>query len=295
MSQPLAIIDIGSNSIKLLVGTATKHLFTELIGIRLKSQSTKLTQESIDEAIKAISLLIKKAAQYAPLETLLVATSAVREASNKKLFCQQVLSATGHKVNVLTGEEEAKFIAEGVASDQKLQGLQDFYLFDLGGGSLELIHIKNQRVIELCSLPLGAVRLTEIFIKDKTEPISEEVLLKVSDHISSCIQKSNFDLTQSIPLVGMGGGLSTAIKVLGISPILKTKQIKNFLSIISAKTLEERLADKNIPRFRADVLPAALITVLTVARICNAQKLIYSPYNLRFGLLNLWAKGQLKL
>lgn len=295
MTPALAVIDIGSNSIKLLVGTQNEHLLTDLIGTRLILENGQLTDMSMQEALVSIKKLSEKAQPFHPTKTVIVATSAVRDAKNKEAFTDSVLKATGHKLRILTGEEEAYFIAQGVASDKNLEGCGNFYLFDLGGGSLELILFKDGKIADTRSLSLGAVRLSELFIKDKNKPINKDTLQTIKKHTRECIKASGFNTRESLPLIAMGGGLSTALNILGNKHHLKIFEIKNLLNHLSSQTLEERLKDERIPKYRADVLPTALGTILAVAEVFHAEELTYSPYNLRFGLLNLWAKGQLSL
>ena len=78
---------------------------------------------------------------------------------------------------------------------------------DLGGGSLEWIHLKNNSLEKALSLPLGAVRITEQFIKDPIQPISKDSLYAIEDHVKRILAKNNVLLSSKCPLLGRGGAI----------------------------------------------------------------------------------------
>src|SRR5207249_1268753 len=104
--------------------------------------------------------------------TVLVATSAVRDGQNGDAFCRRIHAVTGHAVRVLSGEEEANAIGRGLTTDPALQDTRDFYVFDLGGGSLECLAFRERRIEQAVSLQLGCVRLMEKLVVDSESPFS---------------------------------------------------------------------------------------------------------------------------
>ncbi len=145
MSPAVAVIDIGSNSIKVLVAARNETgvvtaLKSKTIDARISAGISKakpeLSEEGMARGLAAIQELLTDAAPFSPVRTVLVATSAVRDAGNGDHFRARVRAATGHDIRILTGDEEANLIGRGLTCDPALADLKDFYVFDLGGGSL---------------------------------------------------------------------------------------------------------------------------------------------------------------
>ena len=162
--ETVAIIDIGSNSIKLLVagraadGALCSHLMHTVdarISAGISREHPRLSAAGMAAGLAAVRELVARAAPLAPARTVMVATSAVRDAENGAEFRAEVQAATGVAVRLLSGEEEANYIGRGLASDPALSGLRDFYVFDLGGGSLECLAFRDRRVVQAVSLPPG--------------------------------------------------------------------------------------------------------------------------------------------
>ena len=118
-SASVAVIDIGSNSIKVLVATrATDGSIVPLkvrtidarISAGISKSEPRLTEEGMSRGVEAIVTLLTDAAAFSPSKIVLVATSAVRDARNGAEFRARVRAATGHDIRILTGDEEANLI-----------------------------------------------------------------------------------------------------------------------------------------------------------------------------------------
>src|SRR6185369_13404451 len=133
--------------------------------------------------IEAIRALLGDATEFSREKIVLVATSAVRDAQNGAEFRERVQAATGHEIRILTGEEEANLIGRGLTCDPALRELKDFYVFDLGGGSLECLAFRERKIVQANSLQLGCVRLTEKFIKDVSAPLQQNELTALAVHV----------------------------------------------------------------------------------------------------------------
>jgi exopolyphosphatase / guanosine-5'-triphosphate,3'-diphosphate pyrophosphatase len=304
MSSPVvAVIDIGSNSIKVLVATrqadgVLKALKTHTIDARISagiSQETpRLSEEGMARGLTAIRDLLALAAPYAPTRTVLVATSAVRDASNGTDFKSRVFAATGHEIRILTGDEEADLIGRGLTCDPALAHLQDFYLFDLGGGSLECLAFRNRRIEQGISLRLGCVRMTEKFIAAPTEPMSVAECGALALHVRDTLKQSGFRFNLAGAEAVFTGGTITSVRAMtgalhGVrmeetSAVVLTATLCALLDEISPKGLPARKAIPGMPAARADVFPAALVTAVTVAEYGLFERFYHSLYNLRWGL-----------
>lgn len=290
MIRTLAVIDIGSNSIKLLVANERVTVYEDLIGYRLSAglgngRKLVLSENTISGAVKIISKLVNEAKTAAATEIYLVATSAIREAQNQKDFCARVEAETHLPVHVLSGEQEALAIARGVRTDPLIQGMTEFSLFDTGGGSLECIHYKEPKILYAESFPLGIVRLSEKFIKTPNDPIPDNEIQAIIDHVEGSL-KHGFP-HRGIPLIATGGGVTTARFIFKKDAILHREALENLLHSLCKLTSKERIKIFNIPEFRADIMPAALAITLAVMDKAGADEVIHTYCSLRFGIADL--------
>ena len=208
----ISIIDIGSNTIKLVIYEVRKD--NSFIGVQQESAKVKLGEslahsDSLDEQsiLKSIDVLL----QYRDIirlestnKVLCVATSAVREAKNGKYFVDQVLERTGFKVRVLNGEEEAYYSYLGASMKTCIpNGLY----FDLGGGSLELVYTEDFHIKKAQALPLGALRLTRTFANDDgsfSKKDCDNIDQRIMDTLPT---KKSYGIGIDTLLVGAGGTL----------------------------------------------------------------------------------------
>lgn len=302
--RSVAVIDIGSNSIKLLVAQRTPDGGVAPLAVRsldarisagISAAEPRLTDEGIVRGLDAIRTLLAAAAPFAPAHTVLVATSAVRDARNGAAFRDHVRAATGHELRILTGEEEANLIGRGLTTDTALHGLQDFYVFDLGGGSLECLAFRARRIEQARSLKLGCVRLTEQFVADPTRPLPKSAIEAIGAHTRDVFQHSGltFSLPADAVAVGTGGTVTTARAILAahegrtfesIPALVTTEQIRELLRWLGALTLAERQQVGALPPARADIFPTALATLLATAELGRFRGFVNSVHNLRYGV-----------
>lgn len=303
-SAPVAIIDIGSNSIKTLVARrrpdgqveALKNKTLDArISTGLGAARPRLSEDGMERGVAAIGQLLALGAPFAPAKTVLVATSAVRDAANGDEFRARVLAATGHAIRLLSGEEEANLIGRGLTSDPALVGLRDFYVFDLGGGSLECLAFRERRITQALSLQLGCVRLTERFVADPSGPLEQDALLGVALHTKQELRRAGFrfDLPAPAEAVFTGGTVTTirllkgALHGVGLEDtpaVVATASLEALIDELAPLTLEERRRIPGMPFARADVFPVALVTLLALTEAAGLPRFHHSLHNLRWGL-----------
>lgn len=282
-----SVIDIGSNSIKLLVaeGECATPVFEKLSETRL-SPDTESARERISEnafaaGIRAVSELVTIARKFSPSREAIVGTSLFRTAENAEEFARAVEVATGTPMHILSGIEEAKLVAAGVATDPSVR--LPCAIFDLGGGSLEFIAKNEGADTEIfeTSRKLGAVRLTRKFIKNPSTAIPEEeiselrkfVRAEIADEISERLQPAS-------QIVFCGGSASICAKLL---PEKSATALESFLKNATTATLEERIA-LGVPAKRADIFPAAAATLAEICSIAGISGFTHTHRNLRYGL-----------
>lgn len=305
MVQPsaVAVIDIGSNSIKVLVaGRAADGTLTSLryrtidarIGAGLGQSSPRLSEEGMTRGLEAIRTLLDDSAPFSPRKTILVATSAVRDAVNGAEFRERVLAATGHDIRILSGDEEANLIGLGLTCDPELSHLQDFYVFDLGGGSLECLGLRERKIVQAVSLPLGCVRLTEKFVQDPALPLPETEATELALHVRDELKRSGFRFALSAPPAIFTGGTVSTVRLIkaarhGVSfedtpSTIGLDTLHELLDELAPLTLAQRQEIPGMPAARADVFSAALVTVIALADYAHVDRFHHSLYNLRWGL-----------
>lgn len=302
--SPVAVVDIGSNSIKVLVARAgsdglPETVLSETIEARISAgiggTTPRLSAEGMARGLDAISALLALAAPHQPGRVQLVATSAVRDAANGPAFRDAIKARTGHEVRILSGDEEANLIGRGLTCDPTLRHLTDFYLFDLGGGSLECLSFAQRTIRHACSLPLGCVRLTERFVSDRSAPVSPTTLDRLAHHVAAVLAGSEFrfDLPAGAVAVGTGGTMTTARAILAAQQrqsladgraTLDLDALRNLLATVAALPLADRRQVAGLSPNRADVFPTAVATLIAVADAGRFSAYHHSFYNLRYGL-----------
>ena len=303
--ETVAAIDIGSNSIKLLVariGDGAERIetvFTETIETRISAGISReqpiLSDEAIHAGTKTIAELVHLASSFNPTQTQLVATSAVRDALNGEDFINSVKAATGHIIRILSGSEEATTIGKGLACDPAIENTPEFIQMDIGGGSLELIRFSHGKIQQALSLQLGAVRLTERFIQDREIPVDTAIERAIQAHVCAELVKSNFPFAPySDRLIATGGAFSVTRAVLAAEAgttidhfraELTVDDISSLKSKLAAMPLHERMSVPHLPASRADIVPTALITIEALLKHAQRDRLTHSFYNLRYGLV----------
>lgn len=298
----VAVLDIGSNSIKILVaerdaGGHPLAVWQQAIDARISTgisaDQPQLTAEGMTRGLEAIKELLAAAAPHGPERALLVATSAVRDAVNGEEFRQRVSQATGFDLRILSGEEEANAIGRGLTCDPALADLQDFHVFDLGGGSLECLTFHGRRIAQAISLPLGCVRLTEKFVSCPAAPLTADDRAALTRHVQLALDSSGFRFDLPFPIAVATGGTMVAVRAIraqrqnsaleATSPIITLRQLGDLLNHVGGLALVARQQIPGLPPGRADVLPAALATLAAVAEHARITAFRHSFYNLRYG------------
>ncbi len=167
-----AAIDIGSNSVRMMAAAvvpgrpleihATDREVTRLGQSVFRTGA--VSKEAMDLLTKALDRMVAAYRKHDVVAVRAVATAAVRDANNQQEFLDRVAKTIGGPVEIISGQEEARLIHVGVQTrwphpDKRI------LIIDIGGGSAEIILAENGRIAEAFSKPLGAIRLTEVFLK----------------------------------------------------------------------------------------------------------------------------------
>jgi exopolyphosphatase/guanosine-5'-triphosphate,3'-diphosphate pyrophosphatase len=303
-SSTIAVIDIGSNTIKLLVANQRQGLnplFSAVeecrIGKGLSAQHPELDPQACDRALSAIGRLIVQAGQHGviPEKIRMVATSAVRDSRNGPTFARQVLQTHRIPVEVLSGEQEASYCALGLRFDPDLRLPTNYLHFDLGGGSLEGNEVRDALHMHGCSMPLGAVRLTERWIVNPENPLQPEERRHIRDHVFEQLEFHAWQRkplpTPALVLTGGVGSVARAVREqIPVSeaakgnPCFTRADLERLLDQLGNIPLQARLQIPFLPPNRADVIAAALVIVLSLQEYFGIDQLHHSLFALRHGI-----------
>lgn len=293
-----AIIDIGSNSIKFFVGelaadrTITTVLDTNDIA-RLGEGLDKtglISPEAMERNVAAVAAFRAKAEELGADQVVAVGTMALRNAKNSGEFVEKVKAACGVEVQIIPGEEEARLSYLAILSGLPLQG-GDLVVFDTGGGSTEFIFGHGTEVTKRFSVNLGAVRITENYLK--SDPVTPDEVAAALAQIDKEFAQAGVEGSPA-QLVGMGGTVTSmgAVKhkMAKYDPdviqgsALTRGDIKAQIDEYSAKTIEERRSITGLQPKRADVILAGACILDVITRRLGVDQLTISDRGLRHGL-----------
>lgn len=293
-SSSAAVIDLGTNSIKFILAEKnsenTLHILHEetaevRIGSGIGQNSPRLEESAIERVCDTIVSLIQTKERYRIEPIRIVATSAAREAENSNRLRETIKAKTGVQLEILSGESEAYYIGQAIQMNAKYQKIGTLNSIDLGGGSLEWIHLNNNHVEKALSLPLGAVRITEQFIKEPAQAISKDMILTIENHVRNILSKNEIILSAQCPLLGSGGAFYIIKQVLKKASPFALKDIQELALASAHLPIQGRIDDLNIPAKRADIIPAALITIATFMNHFDIDQIEHSKYSLKMGIL----------
>jgi exopolyphosphatase/guanosine-5'-triphosphate,3'-diphosphate pyrophosphatase len=281
-----AVIDIGTNTVKLLVaevdGNQVVPVLSKDVTTRLGEgvdKSRRLLPAAITRTVKAVGEFVVEARKLGAADVRALTTSAAREAVNRDDFLAGVRTACDLEVEVITGQREAELIFRGVSSDPAWSS-QPVLVLDVGGGSAEFIQGEAGKIERSQSLPLGAVRLTEQFGDDFATLIA---FLRETLHKSL----TGYDL-HNRRMIGTGGTVTTLARILSGKvdhASISQEEMRALVARLNALPLAERKKVPELPPERADIIVAGSATFMVAMELLGATDLTVSVRNLRYGAL----------
>jgi exopolyphosphatase/guanosine-5'-triphosphate,3'-diphosphate pyrophosphatase len=215
MLQKIAIIDLGTNTCNLLIADYQDKSYQILYQgkevVKLGKGgifNNQLTEDGLERATSAIQKHQERINKFNVSEIVIIATSAIREATNKEWFQQQIKVNTGLDLQIISGEKEAQLIFDGVKL--AFAEIEDHSLIlDIGGGSNEFILTQNNEPIWKQSFPLGMARVIEQI--SPSDPITPEEIVQINNWFSSRLEQLWEQMTNvEIPLlIGCSGAFDT--------------------------------------------------------------------------------------
>lgn len=294
----IAAIDAGSNAIRLSVARAysaldIEPLATERYPLRLGEGvfvRHRFSEELLKKAVKGFRRLREVMDDFGVTRYRAVATSASREAENRKTLVRRVKQTSGIELEVISSKEEARLGQQAVIAAMGPDA-QPRCLVDLGGGSLEFSVLRDHTVVQSVQLPLGTVRLmSTLNVPGVIRPAqAEQVRRYVRALLESRLpNRPNFGDEVAVAL---GGNAETLANVApgprrdGL-PSLELSLLRERLRDILERDVRERMKAYGVRRDRADVMAVAAVILVTLGRYLNIRNFMIPGVGIREGLLH---------
>ena len=299
----LAAIDIGTNSVHMIVVQVRPDLSFDVIDqekamVRLGAgglDGRLLTSEAMTAALQALSKFRRLAESHGVDEVLATATSAVREARNGGDFLGRIVRTTGINARVISGVEEARLIHLAAVYGVDVGGARAVVI-DIGGGSVEITLGSAAAIQSSKSFKLGAIRLTERFVR--SDPLSSRDEQKLVKHIRSEIDRHCALITNAgfDRVIGTSGtilsiGAVAATEARGAPPEevrnlrVPAKQIRTVRKRMVGMALRERLGVPGLDPQRADLVVAGSVLLDTILTRLGADEITLCDLALREGIV----------
>jgi exopolyphosphatase/guanosine-5'-triphosphate,3'-diphosphate pyrophosphatase len=299
MSDHFAVVDVGSNALRLQLISVDEPgryriLEQDREPVRLGHKvfdSGKLDSIACEDALAALGRFKKLADRYSVAAFRAVATSAVREATDGKSFLDQARAA-GVPLEAISPEEEARLISLGVISGLRFDPPLGLFL-DIGGGSMEISVTNRSQVFCLFSLSLGAVRLTERFIR-KDPPEAHE-LKALRQFVVRAIRPvvRRLDREKSAMAFGSGGTITALADTdarlageprAGSLYVLRRSRLQDLFNLLTGEAADQRAALLTGDPRRADIIVAGAMVLLEFMTQMGLDYIFVSNRGLRDGL-----------
>ena len=297
MTERIALIDLGSNSARLIVmhiyhNGAYNLVYHQKESVRLSEgmgSALVLQPEAMNRAISALKTFAQMCELIKVDRVLAVATAAVRSATNRTQFLDRVYEETGIPLRAVDGEEEARLGFIGVINTIDIQ---DGVLFDLGGASTEVTLIRSRQAKESLSLPFGALNLTERFVSGNK--IAETQQAAMRHFIQEHLDRLPWLKGVSLPMIGVGGTARNIAKMDQKRKNYPFPKVHNYrLGPIAFDDLWRTLVRTSLPQRRkfpglsserADIIMAGSTIVKCLMDYVNGSSLIISGCGVREGM-----------
>lgn len=300
MSKRIAIIDLGTNTCNLLIAKYENQTYQILYQgkevVKLGKDGidkSRLTEEGLERAILAIRKHEERISQFGISEVLIIATSAIREATNKNWFQQEIKIQTGLDLLIISGEKEADLIFKGVKLAFK-EIWNHSLILDIGGGSNEFILTEADEPIWKQSFPLGMARIIEQI--PPSDPITPNEISRIISYFENGLetlwnQTKNVGITG---LIGCSGAFDTLADLIDetdpgtkirVCQELELSDFERIYRLIINSTTASRTRMKGMESIRIEMIVPSLIFIKLIVDRLNIQKIVQTDYALREGVL----------
>jgi exopolyphosphatase/guanosine-5'-triphosphate,3'-diphosphate pyrophosphatase len=284
----LAAIDIGSNAARLLINDVImtqkgKPEFVKLALVRVPLrlgfdvfETGTISDEKAEKFVTTIKAYKHLLDVYEVEHLISAATSAMRDASNASSIIKRIKEETGLQIDVISGEDEAKYIYENHFADN-LTSQESYLYIDVGGGSTELTFFSDGKLITQQSFNIGTIRLLK-------KQVTQEHWAEMRNFIREKLQGYHH-----ITAIGSGGNIN---KVFSLSKRkegkpLNLELLRNYYQELSSLTVQQRISIYGMKEDRADVIVPALLIYINVMNWAEADEIFVPKIGLADGLIHI--------
>lgn len=309
--QSYAALDLGTNNCRLLIARPTEQSFTVIDAfsrvVKLGHNLTKtgrLSDEAMERTIQALLICAEKLRKRNVFLARSVATEACRRATNGEAFIKRVREETGIALDIISAEEEARLAVLGCQILLE-PGNGPAVIFDIGGGSTELVLLENRsealRVVDWLSVPWGVVSLTDTVGRvegnaDRREAIYKKMRSVVDESFAGFASRLSYWTNQEgLRLLGTSGTVTTLASLhLKLSKydrnavdglIVPSQAMREITQMLSRKSLKSRARVPCIGNDRADLVVAGCAILESILDIWPARQVGVADRGIREGIL----------
>lgn len=295
----IAVIDIGSNSMRVLVyeiyiNNSFKIIDEEKRMTRLGQfidESDNLTSEGIDKLLITLEFFKILCEKNNVEEIIVVATEAIRRAKNSDKIIALVKEKVNLDIRILSGLEESAY---GYLAIKSTIDISNALLIDIGGSSMEITLVKDKKIVNGISLPIGSIPLTKLFPFDTSS--NNDAILELKRFIFNEFDKLKWLKDgKNLPLIGIGGTARSIGKIhkkfinypldLVHNYTIAFDEVKTIHDYVLNLNISQRAKIKGLPSERADIFIAPFSSLVMLMNYCNSPILKISQYGIREGVL----------
>ncbi len=303
-----AAVDIGSNSVRLAVADASPGAYRLLDSDREVTRigesvftSGRVSQQAIDHTCEVLRRFAQTCEKWQPQALRAAATSALRDARNQQEFLDRAATALGTPIEIISGLEEARLIHLGVLARWPRKEKR-LLLLDIGGGSAEVTLSRNGNIRYTTSLPLGAIRLTQNFLRH--DPPEPEEIAELQEYVEQQFAASRRRLSRHRAARAIGTSATAGAVIAAVNRIkgsgrerldgrrARLPEIRRLYRQLLELDVEGRQRLPGIGPRRAEIITAGAAVLLSFVQHLTNGAIYYSEAGLRDGLISdLAARG----
>lgn len=293
-----AVIDMGTNTFNLLIATVNSNSFKPIYATKEPVllgmggiNDNRISEEAMARAHLAVKKFMRtcRAFEIEAEHVLAIGTSALRGADNSCDFMESMKRVFGINVQIISGEEEAHYIYQGVKWTHNFE--EPAVIMDIGGGSTEFILADANGTKELVSLPIGVSRVYQHF--DHPEMYSSELQSKVIAYFDAC-PHSEMTHFKANTMIGASGSFETFYEMIfekewETSPRTVELPISDLIRVLDwsiTSTQKQRNNHVWITPIRKTMLPVAALQIKWAIQKVQCKRVLLSPYSLKEGALH---------
>lgn len=290
-----AIIDLGTNTFNLLIATVSSTDFSIIEADRIAVSIGRgginkgfITDEAIERALTAL-IQFKAACDKHQVDSIrAIGTSAIRDANNKREFCERVLKHTNINIEVIEGEKEAELIYKGVKWSYDF--IEPAVIMDIGGGSTEFIFANKSGVLDQISLNIGVARIADL--QEFSDPLTPEEVGIIENWLEQQAG-AYFENKTCAKLIGASGSFETFYELLNqldfpseiVTYDLPFNDLLQLLTNLIYSTEKDRKNNRWIATIRKKMVPIAAVKVNWIIQKLSIKEVCVSSCSLKEGAL----------